>query len=88
MFPRSCRVPRNFFHLFNDQTAIDREGRDLPNDAAALHEGAREARNMAAQSVRDGHLILDHRIEVTCADGRKLATVYFRDVVKVENSAR
>ena len=42
------------------------------------------ARAMAADSVSRGHLILDHRIDITCADGRNAGTGYFRDVVKVE----
>ena len=80
-------VPRYFFHLFNDETCLDDEGKELPNDAAALQEAASCARGMAADSVSKGHLILDHRIEVTCDQGRKLGSVYFGDVVKVKESA-
>jgi hypothetical protein len=74
---------RYLFHLFNDLTVIDDEGRELFNDAAAFEYASCEARAMAAESVCQGHLILNHRIEVTCSDGRKVGTVYFRDVVKV-----
>ena len=77
-------MPRYFFHLFNDETTLDDEGRELPNDAAARDRGAKDARIMAAESVRKGHLILDHRIEVTCEDGRKLDTIHFRDVVTIQ----
>ena len=76
-------MPRYFFHLFNDETTIDHEGQELPNDAAAFLEATKCARAMAAESV-EGHLILDHRIEVTSSEGRKVGTVYFRDAVKVE----
>jgi hypothetical protein len=76
-------VPRYFFHLFNDETALDREGRELHNDADALHQAAAEARNMAADSVAKGHLVLNHRIDVTSENGGKVGTVRFRDVVKV-----
>lgn len=78
---------RYFFHLFNDLSAVDDEGREFPNDATALQHAAVEARTMAADSVLHGHLILDHRIEVTCSDGRKVGVVYFRDVVKVMATA-
>ena len=78
---------RYFFHLFNSDTALDEEGEELPNDAAAFQEAITNARVMAAESVRKGHLILDHRIEVTCDDGRTLGNVYFRDVVQVRDSA-
>ena len=72
-------MPRYFFHLFNDETTMDEEGKELPNDAAAFQHAADCARVMAAESVRNGHLIIDHRIEITRADGRKRRTVYFRD---------
>jgi hypothetical protein len=39
---------------------------------------------MAAESVCNGHLVLDHRIEVMREDGRKVGTIHFRDVVKVQ----
>jgi hypothetical protein len=76
-------VPRYFFHLFNDETVLDDEGKELPTDAAAIEEAALNARVMAADSVRHGHLVLDHRIEVACEDGRTVGTVRFRDVVRV-----
>jgi hypothetical protein len=41
------------------------------------------ARALAAETVREGRLVLDHRIEVTDKSGRKVATVRFRDVVEV-----
>ena len=81
--PRYGQMPRYYFNLYNDITSIDEEGSDLPNDAVALQHAARTAREMAAESVRNGHLVLDHRLEVTDEDGRSVGTVYFRDVVRV-----
>lgn len=80
-------MPRFYFHLFNDLTSIDEEGVDLPNAAAALQKGAAIAREMAAESVREGHLILDHRIDVANERGDTIGTVYFRDVVEIKQSA-
>jgi hypothetical protein len=77
-------VPRYFFHLYNDEIARDDEGIELPNDAAALQRGEMEARNMAAESVRKGHLILDHRIVVCAEDGNQVGVIHFRDVVAVQ----
>ena len=77
-------MPRYYFHLYNDEIACDEEGQVLRNDALALQEGARNARAMAAESVCNGHLVLDHRIEVMREDGRKVGTIHFRDVVKVQ----
>lgn len=79
-------MPRFYFHLFNDLTSIDEEGTDLPNAAMALEHAKENARHMAAQSVLEGHLILDHRIEVTDEDGGRVGTVHFRDVVEVKAS--
>ena len=76
-------MPRYFFHLFNDETALDSEGMELSNDAAALHHAAGEARTMAAESVSHGHLVLDHRIDVAGEGGRTVGTVRFGDVVKI-----
>ncbi len=80
-------MPRYFFHLFNDQTVLDDEGVYLPNDAVALQRGAHNARAMAADSVLQGHLILDHRIEVQTEAGETIGTIYFRDVVTVKERA-
>ena len=80
-------MPRYFFHLFNDVTALDEEGQELPNDAAALQRGAENARAMAADSVLHGHLILDHRIVVQNDRGQDIATIKFRDVVAVKERA-
>lgn len=74
---------RFYFHLFNDMTVHDREGTPLPNDAVAMQRAANSAREMAAQSVREGRLVLDHRIEVTDERGECVGIVYFRDVVRV-----
>jgi hypothetical protein len=43
-----------------------------------------EARNMAAESVREGHLILDHRIVVCAEDGNQVGVIHFRDDVAVQ----
>lgn len=75
---------RYFFNLYNDETSIDEEGTDLPNDAVALQKAAVQARNMAAQSVLHGHLILHHRIEVVDDKGHKVGTVHFRNVVEIQ----
>jgi hypothetical protein len=79
-------VPRFYFHLFNDMTCVDEEGINLPNDAVAVQRTATMAREMAAESVRQGHLVLDHRIEVTNELGHTIGTVRFRDVIEVRQS--
>jgi hypothetical protein len=80
-------VPRFYFHLFNDMTCIDEEGLVLPNAAVAMQKGATIAREMAAESVRQGHLVLDHRIEVTNEPGDTVGVIHFKDVVQVRETA-
>ena len=76
-------MPRYYFHLFNDITSLDEEGSELPTDAAAKQRAESNAREMAAESVREGHLVLSHRIEVGNEVGEKIATVRFRDVIQI-----
>jgi hypothetical protein len=79
-------VPRYYFHLYNDVEILDQEGLELPNEAIALKNAADAAREMAAESVRQGRLVLDHRIVVCDENGTGVGTVYFRDVVQVHKS--
>lgn len=74
---------RYFFNLYNDVDAIDEEGTELPDLAAAMEHAIEECREMICASVREGHLNLDHRIEVTDEDGTRLLTVPFRDAVAI-----
>lgn len=77
-------MPRYYFHLFNDEDTFDREGMELPHEAAAHEQAVRSAKDMAAQGVADGRLVLDNRIEVVNERGETVDTVRFRDVVQVE----
>ncbi len=76
-------MPRFYFHLFNDLTTMDEEGAELRDDASAMIQAATYARDMAAESVRDGHLTLSHRIDVEHKGGRRIRSVYFRDVIQI-----
>lgn len=75
---------RYYFHLYNDETSVDEEGTELPNEAVALQKAADQARSMAAQSVLHGHLVLHHRIEVVDDKGAKVGTVHFGNVVEIQ----
>ena len=82
-------MARYFFHLCNDETRHDEKGVELTNDAAAVHHAAERARTLAAESVQNGQLILDHRIEITDGSSNRVGTVHFRDVVEIpENQER
>ena len=74
---------RFYFHLHNDIEARDEEGRELPDLQTALNSAREEARVIAANSVRLGHLNLSHSIEVADEAGRSLFKVRFGDVITV-----
>jgi hypothetical protein len=77
-------MTRYFFNLYNDDTALDAEGVEFPDIAAACAHARIEARYMAADSVRNhGHLVKRHHISVTTEAGEEVAVVRFGDVVEI-----
>ena len=82
---RFKRMPRYFFHLFNDIDARDHEGLELADVEAAIEQGRINARAMAAQAVCDGKLNLNHRVVVQDETGSIVQTIRFRDVVEVQD---
>jgi len=76
-------MPRFYFHLFNDLEVFDDEGRELEDAAAAHRSAERDAREMAAESVRHGHLDLAHYVEVRGETGEVLFCVSFGEVVEI-----
>ncbi|HEX7930213.1 MAG TPA: hypothetical protein VF470_04830 [Sphingomicrobium sp.] len=76
-------MPRYFFHLYNDITAIDEEGSDLADDRAAMEIAIDSARHVASANVLEGHLDLRHHIAVVSDGGRPVGKVTFGDAVKV-----
>jgi hypothetical protein len=73
------------FYLFNDEVIRDLEGAQFANVSAAVTAAERMARGMAAESVRQGHLILHHRIDVADELGKTVETVRYRDVVEIQD---
>lgn len=80
-----AEMPRFFLHIFNGETTIDEEGIELPDAAAALAKARTVVREMAADSVRsEGHLVLSHRVFIEDGHRSEVGTVYFREVIAVE----
>ena len=76
-------MPRYFFHLHNDIDVIDKEGVELTDAAAARSFALSNARDVAAENVRQGRLNLTHSIEVVGTGGNPVMTVSFSDAVTV-----
>jgi hypothetical protein len=78
---------RYYFHLYNDIEALDEEGTELPDPQAACELAKEYAREMAAESVKAGHLDLSHRVEVTDEGGAPVFKVMFGEVVAIREQA-
>jgi len=77
-------MARYFFNLYNDETSLDEEGTELPDDSAAREWAKLEVRYMASESVKaHAHLVLHHHVIVTNEAGEEVTTVRFGDVVSV-----
>jgi hypothetical protein len=78
------RMPRFFFHLYDDFIVLDEEGSDLADVGAARCEAIRSARSIMAEQIIHGRLNLGHRIEVEDANGEPVLTLTFGEAVTVE----
>ena len=78
-------MPRYYFHLLNDVDAPDEEGKELPDLEAARKQAIANVRFTAGQTLTEqGQLTLSHRIQIEDGEGNVLDTVYFRDVLNIQ----
>ncbi len=77
-------MPRYFFHLHDDLTAIDEEGAVLPNIDAARAHAITNIRDLICEEVRQGRINLSHRVEVADAAGRPVLTVHYSEAVQLQ----
>jgi len=79
-------VPKFFFNLYNDVTAMDTEGIELPDVAAAIEQARVGAAQIAAELIiAGGRLNPKHRIEIEDEQGQLVSTLWFRDLVDGES---
>ena len=57
-------MPLYYFHVYNTDVTMDREGQELADDAAARVVALGAARELMCEEVRHGTLSLSHWIEV------------------------
>jgi hypothetical protein len=77
-------MQRFYFHLHNGTVVSDESGKCLPNLEAARAYAEEMARFEVAESaMREGRIVLSHRIDVGDEAGAVLATVRFGEAVEV-----
>lgn len=76
-------MPLFYFNLYNDIVIMAEEGIELADEVAARDYAVKEARAMAAESVRAGHLTRSHRIDYANGAGQPLGTVRFDEAVDI-----
>ena len=78
-------MPRYFFHIHDDLDTEDDEGLELPDLDAAVAGAVISARALMCETLKDGRIDLDHRIDIENAGGLVLTSVLSRDVVSIES---
>jgi hypothetical protein len=64
---------------------MDEEGLELPDLEAAREIALDAARDLVCESVHEGHLNLDHRVEVEDEKGEKLIVLTFREAFTIQS---
>ena len=76
-------MPRFFYDIYNDDVTLDDEGTELLDNEAAMARAIKEARTLAAETVRNGHFTRHHRLEVRDEHRNMIGSVRFEDAVQI-----
>jgi hypothetical protein len=77
-------MPRFYFHIVDGTDFIeDPDGSELADLDAARAEALHSARHLLADKVRAGEVVDGARFEIRNSDGLLLATVMFRDAIRL-----
>jgi hypothetical protein len=76
-------MPLYYFDVYNDDVTLDDEGAELADRDAAHAHAVKAARSLAAETVRRGHLVRDHRVDISDADHKPLGSVRFGEAVDI-----
>jgi hypothetical protein len=80
-------MPLFYFHIYDDLDFLDEQGIDMPDAAAARVAALAGARGMMSEQVKNGRLVLHHRIEVEDEYGGSILTLPFGDALVIETEA-
>jgi hypothetical protein len=76
-------MPLFYFDIYNDDITLDDEGAELVDARAAMARATKEARVLAAETVKLGHLSRSHRLEVLDEQRHSIGTVRFDEAVDI-----
>ena len=76
-------MPRFYFDLHNDVDAIDREGKELGDLVEARKIALKAAREMIAASAKEGHINLNHFIQVREESGKIADRITFGEAISI-----
>jgi hypothetical protein len=76
-------MPLYYFDVHDYDVTRDPEGADFADDEAAIANAVIEARVLAAETVREGHFIGHHRIDITNGKRKPIGSVRFDEAVTV-----
>jgi len=82
---RRERMPLYYLSVFNDDVTLDPEGIELADHQAAHDRAVIEARNLASQTVKLGHLNLRHYVGITDCNRTNVGEVSFGEAVEMRN---
>ena len=77
-------MPKFFFNLRDDISVEDCEGKFLDDADKAREAALHYAREMMAEDVKDGRLVLKDSIDIVDEKGEKVLTLPFRDAIEIE----
>ena len=78
-------MPIFYFDVYNDDVTLDDEGAELADLAAARAHAVKEARVLAAETVKAGHLNCRHHIDIRDESRVTLASVAYGEAVEVSS---
>lgn len=76
-------MPMYYFNVYNDDTTLDEEGAELADEHAARAYAVKAVRSLAADTVRQGHLVGHHRVEFVDKDQNPVGEVRFDEAVEI-----
>lgn len=80
------KMPRFFFHVYDEALVKDEDGIELADATAARLAALAGARALMCDQLKTGRLSLHHRIEVVDETGARVLSLPFGDAVRIETA--